>query len=38
MKDSVEDPEIAPPEELVQMLMQFLAAGAQNQQPGVAAK
>jgi len=37
MKDSVEDPEIAPPEELVQMLMQFLAAGA-NQQPGVAAK
>jgi hypothetical protein len=38
MKDSVEDPEIAPPQELVQMLMQFLAAGAQNQQPGVAAK
>jgi hypothetical protein len=36
MKDSVEDPEIAPPEELVQMLMQFLAANAQ--QPGVAAK
>lgn len=26
LKDSVEDPEIAPPEELVQTLMQFLAA------------
>jgi hypothetical protein len=37
LKDSVEDPEIAPPAELVQMLMQFLAAGAQ-QQPGAAAK
>jgi hypothetical protein len=37
MKDSVEDPEIAAPQELVQLLMQFLAQGA-NQQPGVAAK
>src|SRR5262249_23159365 len=36
MKDSVEDPDMVPPQELVQMLMQFLAAGAQ--QPGVAAK
>ena len=30
MKDSVEDPEIAPPQELVQMLMQFLANAAQE--------
>ena len=34
MKDSVEDPEVAPPEELVKLLMQFLA----NRTPdGVAA-
>ena len=25
LKDSVEDPEVAPPQELVQLLMQFLA-------------
>ena len=36
LKDSVEDPEMTPPQELVQLLMQFLAQGAQ--QPGVAAK
>ena len=38
MKDSVEDPEMAAPQELVQLLMQFLAQGAQAPQPGVAAK
>jgi hypothetical protein len=37
MKDSVEDPEMAAPQELVQLLMQFLA-NTPGPQPGVAAK
>jgi hypothetical protein len=37
MKDSVEDPDMPAPQELVQLLMQFLANTGQ-QQPGVAAK
>ena len=35
MKDSVEDPEVTPPQELVQLLMQFLANA--NQGPAAAA-
>ncbi|RIL03079.1 MAG: hypothetical protein DCC71_15625 [Proteobacteria bacterium] len=34
MKDSVEDPDVVPPQELVQLLLQFLA---KPQEPGVAA-
>ena len=37
MKDSVEDPEVAPPQELVQMLMQYIAQGAQAQKQAGAA-
>jgi hypothetical protein len=37
LKDSVEEPEPQPPEELVQLLMQFLMQNAQQQQVGAAA-
>ncbi|NNL66634.1 MAG: hypothetical protein HKP30_10350 [Myxococcales bacterium] len=37
LADSVEDPDVAPPEELVKLLMQFMSDGAAAQQAGGAA-
>jgi len=37
LKDSVEDPEVAPPQELVKLLMQFMADGAGNVNAGTSA-
>ncbi len=38
MKDSVEEPEVTPPHELVELMMQFMAASSQAQSAGVAAQ